>query len=71
MVTTAKGIVPDPTAKGQKQRKPLSKAHRAKLVKALNAWRRDAHDPSPCALRRLYRGAHDGEAVRALAGMGC
>jgi hypothetical protein len=35
MATTAKSIVPDKAATGQKRRKPLSKAHRAKLVAAL------------------------------------
>ena len=38
MATTAKVIVPDTKAKGQKRRKPLSKAHKAKLASALADW---------------------------------
>ena len=36
---TAKTIVPDTKPKSQKQRRPLSKAHKAKLAAALASWR--------------------------------
>ena len=44
MATTAKRILPDDNkrdhhAAGQRKRKPMTRAHKAKLVKALRDWR--------------------------------
>jgi hypothetical protein len=39
MATTAKPIVPESTGSGQKGRKPMTKAHKRRLVSALDQWR--------------------------------
>ncbi len=55
MATTAKRIVPDPKPKDQKQRKPLSRAHKAKLVAALAKWRTGLTDEEPAELAERNR----------------
>lgn len=58
MATTAKRIVPEATAKGQKRRKPLSKAHKARLVAALANWRALLTDEDKAALAERNAAAH-------------
>ena len=77
MATTAKSIVPDTKAQGQKRRKPLSKAHKAKLAAALANWRASLTDEDRAAqaerMRQAHRDRWDGmtakEKAAALAGV--
>ena len=60
--TTAKGILPetkgnDQPAPGQRKRKPLSRAHKAKLVSALEKWRASLSDEQRQALKERNRDA--------------
>lgn len=55
MATTAKNIVPDATPKDQKQRKPISKRHKAKLVSALDRWRSGLTDEERAELAERNR----------------
>lgn len=57
MATTAKSIVPDTRPKGQKRRKPLSKATKAKLAAALANWRASLTDEDRAALAERTREA--------------
>lgn len=58
MATTAKTIVPEPKAKGQKRRKPLSKAHKAKLASALADWRASLTDDDKAELKARNAATH-------------
>ena len=55
MATTAKVIVPDTKAKGQKRRKPLSKAHKEKLASALADWRASLSEEDKAELGSIQR----------------
>jgi hypothetical protein len=57
MATTAKTIVPDTKTKGQK-RKPMSKAHKAKLAASLADWRASLTDEDKAELRARTAAAH-------------
>ena len=58
MATTAKTIVPEPKAKGQKRRKPLTKSHKAKLASALADWRASLTQEDKAELRTRNAAAH-------------
>ena len=58
MATTAKGIVPDPKAKGQKARKPMSKQLKARLVAGLKEWRDGLSEEERANLAERTRQTH-------------
>jgi hypothetical protein len=63
MATTATRIVPDRAnkgdpGKGQQKRKPMSKSHKAKLVKALKEWRDGLSDEERAELAERNRQTH-------------
>ena len=64
MATTAKGILPQQAgtssagSKGSKGRRPLTKAHKAKLAAALADWRAALTDEDKAALRERNAATH-------------
>jgi hypothetical protein len=58
MATTAKPIVPESKASGQKGRKPLTKAHKQKLVSALDRWRASLTPEQKAELAEQQRQKH-------------
>lgn len=58
MATTAKPIVPESKASGHKGRKPMTKAHKRKLVSALDRWRASLTPEQREELSRQQRQKH-------------